>query len=56
MTQRKVEAMRHYIQDVTHRILTPLGMKDIPHSIGFSDDGVANMEAMIEYFESEKKK
>lgn len=49
---RKVEAMKHYIAEVTHRVLSKIWLNNYPIAIGFSDDSVKNILVMIEYFES----
>lgn len=54
MSKRKVQALKHYIQEVTEHILIPLRLTDTPLAIGFSDDSLGNMQTMLWYFQSEK--
>lgn len=52
---RKVEAMKHAIQDMKTRILPKVNENDTPLAIGFSDDSIKNTLTMIEYFESARR-
>lgn len=55
MAKRKTIAMEHFIQDAVERILTPLQLEKTSLSIGFSDDSLSNVMAMVEYFEMKRK-
>jgi hypothetical protein len=49
---RKVEAMKHALEDIKTRILKRVRQENTSLAIGFSDDSIKNTLTMIEYFES----
>lgn len=48
--EKKVFCMDHYIEDMRTRILGPIGIENTSLAIGFSDDSVSNMSAMMDAF------
>ena len=55
MAKRKTIAMEHYLHDMQTRIIEKIWLENTPRAIGFSDDSVSNMEAMIDFFTEKRK-
>ncbi len=54
MAKRKTIAMKHYLDDMQTRIIEKIWLENTPLAIGFSDDSVSNMEAMIDFFKEKR--